>query len=66
MLTYGIILAVIGAIIWAVGVSIPHPALVIVGKVVTGIGALLLIFALILLVIPAGGVPIDSALVLVR
>lgn len=62
MITYGVILLIAGVIAWAVGASIPNRIILIVGKALGVIGAVLLAVGLLLLVIPAGGLEVGAML----
>lgn len=66
MITYGLLILIIGIIVWAVGAVAPLPVLVIVGKAVGLIGAIVLVVGLLLLAIPSNGIQITSAFELVR
>jgi hypothetical protein len=56
MITYGVVLLIIGLILWGVGTVIaPNPAaraLIVAGQVVGGIGLILLLVGIALLLIP--------------
>jgi hypothetical protein len=54
MITYGVILLVIGVIVWAVGRGIPNRIALIVGEALSAVGLILLIVGLVLLLIHDG------------
>ena len=56
MITYGVLLLIIGVIAWAVGRGIPNRIALVVGEALCAVGAILLVVGLVLLVIH-GGVP---------
>lgn len=64
MLTYGVLLLIIGVVVWGIGRITANGTVLIIGQVVGAIGAILLLIGLILLFIPAGGIQINDALAL--
>lgn len=64
MLTYGVLLLIIGVVVWGIGRITANGTVLIVGQVVGAIGAILLLIGLILLVVPAGGIQVHDALAL--
>lgn len=58
MISYGIILLIIGVIVWGVGAILaprpPSRIIVVVGEVIAAIGAILLIVGLVLLLVHGG------------
>lgn len=64
MITYGVLVLIIGLIVWGIGAGFGVPPLLVVGKVIGAIGLVLLIVGLILLIVPAGGIQVHDALAL--